>query len=207
MKKLTLIAFAIFGSLCGYSQMIDYPKNQVSVFYSKGQSLYTFLLDTFGGGTHEDGYKADGKESWKYTDFSSVYNVAYLHKFLKPWMSMGVQLGYEETQSKHWINRMSNLKPTDVWTEKDRLPYIIAAIQFDGIRTDWIGMYGKSGIGVRLIFQDKKYESGDTDKAFDCIPYFVEVFGLEVGPKMIRAFGEVGWGAQGFAAFGIRSRF
>lgn len=206
MKRLTLLVLALVGSLCGYSQMIDYPKNQVSAFYSIGQSLYTILNDSFLSGT-PDASKTEGKECKNYTDFSSVYNVAYLHKFLKPWMSMGVQLGYEENQSKRRINRMNHFKPTDNWTEKDRLPYIIAAIQFDWLRYDWIGGYMKSGLGVRLIFRDKKYESGDTDKAFDWVPCFVEVFGLEVGPKMIRAFGEIGLGAQGFASIGIRTRF
>ncbi len=207
MKRLTLLALATFFLAAhGYSQNIEYPKNQVSAFYCKGQSLYTIIDDIFFSGI-PDASKTEGKECWNYTEFSSVYNVAYLHNFRKPWMSIGIQLGYEENQSKRLINRMDHFKPTDHWTEKDRLPYIIAAIQFDWLRYDWIGGYMKSGLGVRLIFRDKKYESGDTDKAFDWVPCFVEVFGLEVGPKMIRAFGEIGLGAQGFAAIGIRSRF
>ena len=210
MKKLTLLVLAILGSLCGYSQMIEYPKNQVSAFFCNGQSLYSFLDDTFGGGTHEDDGKADGKESWKYTDFSNTYNVEYFRRLPKRWLSIGVQAGYEETLSNHWINRKNreqDSKPTDNWTEKDRLPYIMAAIQFDWIRYNWIGGYMKSGVGARLIIKDKKYETGDTDKAFGCVPCFVEVVGLEIGPKIVRAFGEIGLGAQGFASFGIRSRF
>lgn len=207
MKKLTLIAFAILGSLSSYSQMIEYPKNQVSVFYCKGQSLYSFLDDTFGGGCHEDAGKAEGKETWKYTDFTSVYNAEYLRNFIKPWMSMGVQLGYEENQSKHWINRDHGAKLTDKWTEKDRLPYIIAAIQFDWLRSDWVGLYMKTGAGVRLIFRAKKYESGYRDNSLDWVPCFVGISGIEVGPKIVRVFGELGLGAQGFASIGIRTRF
>lgn len=210
MKKLTLLVLAILGSLCGCSQMIEYPKNQVSAFFCNGQSLYSFLDDTFGGGTHEDDGKADGKESWKYTDFSNTYNVEYLRRLHTRWLSIGMQAGYEETKSNHWINRKNkkqDSKPTDNWTEKDKLPYIIVALQFDWIRYDWIGGYMKSGLGARFIFKDKKYETGDTDKAFSCIPCFVEVVGVEFGPKIVRAFGEVGLGAQGFATVGIRSRF
>ena len=207
MKRLALVALVILGSLSGYSQMIEYPKNQISAFYCKGQSLYSFLDDTFGGGCHEDAGKAEGKETWKYTDFSSVYNDEYLRNFIKPWMSMGVQLGYEENQSKHWINRERRAKPTDNWTEKDRLPYIIAAIQFDLLRSDWVGFYMKTGAGVRLIFRAKKYESGYRDNSLDWVPCFVGISGIEVGPKIVRVFGELGLGAQGFATVGIRSRF
>ena len=132
MKKLILIAFAIFGSLCGYSQMIEYPKNQISVFYCDGMSLYSGLLKTWGSGPTNDGKKGDGEKRLKYTYFSGTYNVEYLHNFIKPWMSMGVQLGYEEIRSKHWINRYdSPSQPNDHWTVKEQTPYIIAAMQFD----------------------------------------------------------------------------
>lgn len=208
MKKLTLIAFAIFGSLCGYSQMIEYPKNQISVFYCDGMSLYLGLLNFWGSGPTNDGKKGDGETRLKYTDFSGTYNVEYLRNFIKPWMSMGVQLGYEENRSKHWINRYdSPSQPNDKWTEKERTPYIMAVIQLDLLRHDWIGLYTKAGEGIRFIFTKSKYDTGKTDNWFDWIPCFVGAVGLEVGPKMVRAFGEVGLGAQGFAAFGIRSRF
>ena len=207
MKKLTLIVFAsVLFAAHGQSQNIEYPKHQVSAFYSKGQSLYTILNDIFLSGT-PDASKTEGLECKNYTDFSSVYNVAYLHKFLKPWMSMGVQLGYEENQSKRRINRMNHFKPTDKWTEKDRLPYIIAAIQFDWLRSDWVGLYMKTGAGVRLIFRAKKYESGYRDNSLDWVPCFVGISGIEVGPKIVRVFGELGLGAQGFASIGIRTRF
>ena len=32
MKKLTLLVLALVGSLCGYSQIIEYPKHQISAF-------------------------------------------------------------------------------------------------------------------------------------------------------------------------------
>ena len=80
-------------------------------------------------------------------------------------------------------------------------------MQFDLLRTDWIGLYTKAGEGVRFVFTDKKYESGKTDNSFDCILCFVGATGVEFGPKIIRGFCEVGIGAQGFASFGIRSRF
>ena len=207
MKRLTLLALALVGSLCGYSQMIEYPKHQVSAFYCDGHSLYTWFFDSFGGGTHEDSGKAEGKESWEYTDFSNVYNVEYLQRLHKPWLSIGVLVGYEGTESRHWINREHNFKPSDRWTEKEKMPFVIGVVQFDWIRTDWVGMYGKAGIGARFIFTKAKYDTGKTDNSLDWFPCFVGAVGLEVGPKMVRAFGEVGLGAQGFASIGIRSRF
>ena len=207
MKKLTLIAFAILGSLCGYSQMIDYPKNQVSAFYSKEQSLYTILNEIFLRGI-PFARKTEGKESWEYTDFSGTYNVEYLRNFIKPWMSMGVQLGYEENRSKHWINRYNSpSQPNDHWTVKEQTPYIMAAIRFEYVRCNWVGMYSKVGVGARFIITDSKYDTGKTDDDFDWIPCFVGATGLEVGPKFIRGFCELGIGAQGFGSLGIRSRF
>lgn len=207
MKRLTLLVLALVGSLCGYSQMIDYPKNQVSAFYCNGHSLYTGFFDSFGGGTHEDWGKAEGKESWEYTDFSNVYNVEYLQRLHKPWLSIGVLVGYEGTESRHWINREHNFKPSDRWTEKEKMPFVISVVQFDWIRTDWVGMYGKAGIGARFIFTNSKYDTGKTDNSLDWFPCFVGAVGLEVGPKIIRGFCEAGIGAQGFASIGIRSRF
>ena len=207
MKRLTLLALALVGSLCGYSQMIDYPKNQVSAFYSKEQSLYTILNEIFLRGI-PFARKTEGKESWEYTDFSGTYNVEYLRNFIKPWMSMGVQLGYEENRSKHWINRYNSpSQPNDNWTEKEQMPYILAVIQFDLLRLDWMGIYTKAGVGARLIFTDSKYDTGKTDNSFEWFPCFVGVTGLELGPKFIRGFCELGIGAQGFASIGIRSRF
>ena len=208
MKRLILIAFALVGSLCGYSQMIEYPKHQVSAFYCDGQSLYSALLDFWGGGPSEDGKKDDGKEHLEYTGFSGTYNIEYLQNIIKPWMSMGVQLGYEENSSKHWISRYdSPSQPNDKWTEKERTPYIMAVFQFDLLRHDWIGLYTKAGEGIRFIFTEQNYESGKKDKDFGLVLCFVEVVGLEVGPKNVRVFGEVGLGAQGFASIGIRGRF
>ena len=121
---------------------------------------------------------------------------------------MGVQLGYEENSSKHWISRYdSPSQPNDNWTEKERTPYIMAVIQLDLLRHDWIGLYTKAGEGIRFIFTEQNYKSGKKDKEFGLVLCFVGAVGLEVGPKMIRAFGEIGLGAQGFAAIGIRSRF
>ena len=214
MKKLILIAFAIFGSLCGYSQMIEYPKNQISVFYSEDMSLYSALLEFWGLGIqgllNNDGdeKKGDGEERLKYTDFSGTYNVEYLRNFIKPWMSMGVQLGYEENRSKHWINRYdSPSQPNDHWTVKEQTPYIMAAIRFEYLRCNWVGIYSKVGVGARFIITDSKYDTGKTDDDFDWISCFVGATGIEVGPKFVRFFGELGIGAQGFASIGIRSRF
>ena len=123
MKRLTLITLALVGSLCGYSQMIDYPKHQVSAFYCNGKSLYSGFDEFVGNIEPADGKKGDGTELWDYTYFSGTYNVQYLGKFIKPWMSFGVQLGYEENRSKHWIYRYdSRAQPYDNWTEKDRIP-------------------------------------------------------------------------------------
>ena len=208
MKKLTLVAFAIFGSLCGYSQMIEYPKNQVSAFNCEGKSLYSGLLKFWGSGPTNDGIKGDGEKRSRYTYFSGTYNVEYLHNFIKPWMSMGVQLGYEENHSKHWINRYnSSSQPNDHWTKKRRTHYIIAAMQFDLLRSNWIGFYTKAGVGARFIITDTKYDTGKTDDDFGWIPCFVGATGLEVGPKFIRGFCELGIGAQGFGSLGIRIRF
>ena len=170
MKKLTLVAFAIFGSLCGYSQMIEYPKNQVSAFNCEGKSLYSGLLKFWGSGPTNDGIKGDGEKRSRYTYFSGTYNVEYLHNFIKPWMSMGVQLGYEENHSKHWINRYnSSSQPNDHWTKKRRTRYIIAAMQFDLLRSNWIGFYTKAGVGARFIITDTNYDTGKTDDDFDWI--------------------------------------
>ena len=210
MKKLTLIVFAIFGSLCGYSQMIEYPKNQISVFYCDDHSLYSSCDEFLGNKEPAYGNKGDGTELWDYTNFSGTYNVEYLHNFIKPWMSMGVQLGYEENRSKHWIYWFRNPKVLNLderWTEKDRMPYILCVMQFDLLRSDWVGLYAKVGEGVRLIFTEKKYESGKTAKDFNYIFAVVGATGVEFGPKIVRVFGEVGIGAQGFASVGLRARF
>ena len=90
---------------------------------------------------------------------------------------------------------------------KEQTPYIMAAIRFEYVRCNWVGMYSKVGVGARFIITDSKYDTGKTDDDFDWIPCFVGATGLEVGPKFVRVFGELGIGAQGFAAIGIRSRF
>ena len=209
MKKLTFIGLAIACSLCGYSQNIEYPKNQVSAFYCNGKSLYSGYDKFLGNREPADGYKGDGTEQWDYTNFSGTYNVQYLRKFFQPWMSFGVQIGYEENCSKHWIYRYRSIdeKSSDHWTEKDRMPYILCVMQFDLLRRDWIGLYARAGEGVRLIFTDLKYDIGKTDNNFKYGFCFVGATGLEVGPKVVRIFGEMGLGAQGFASIGIRSRF
>lgn len=208
MKRLTLLVLALVGSLCGYSQMIDYPKNQVSAFYCNGKSLYSGFDEFVGNREPADGKKGDGTELWDYTKFSGTYNIEYLHNFFQPWMSFGVQLGYEENRSKHWIYRYdSRAQPYDKWTEKDRMPYILCVMQFDLLRSNWIGLYTKAGLGVRFIFTEQKYDLWKKDKEFAYIPSIIGATGVEIGPKMVRAFGEIGLGAQGFAAFGIRSRF
>ena len=210
MKKLILIAFALVGSFCGHSQMIEYPKHQVSAFYCDGKSLYSGFDKYLGNREPADGYKGDGTEQWDYINFSGTYNVQYLGKFLKPWMSFGVQMGYEENNSKHWIywyRTPLEPNPDEHWTEKDRMPYILAVIQFDLLRSNWMGIYTKAGAGARLIFTNSKYDTGKTDNSFDWFPCFVGVTGLELGPKNVRVFGEFGLGAQGFASIGIRTRF
>ena len=210
MKKLTFIGLAIACSLCAHSQNIEYPKHQVSAFYCNGKSLYSGFDKIVGNKTPADGYKGDNTELWDYTNFSGTYNAEYLHTFFKPWMSMGVQLGYEENRSKHWIYWYRNPKVLNLderWTEKDRMSYILCVMQFDLLRSDWVGLYAKVGEGVRLIFTEKKYESGKTGKDFNYIFAVVGATGVEFGPKIVRVFGEVGIGAQGFGSLGIRSRF
>ena len=209
MKKLTLIVFAsVLFAAHGQSQNIEYPEHQVSVFYYNGKSLYSGYDKILGNREPADGKKGDGTELWDYTNFSGTYNVQYLGKFFQPWMSFGVQLGYEENRSKHWIYRYdSKAQPYDNWTEKDRMPYILCVMQFDLLRRDWIGLYTKAGVGVRLIFTYSEYKIWKTDNSIDYQPCIVGVTGLEVGPKFIRGFCELGIGAQGFGSLGIRSRF
>ena len=210
MKKLTLIVFAsVLFAAHGQSQNIEYPKHQVSAFYCNGKSLYAGFDKILGNKEPADGLKGDGTELWDYTNFSGTYNIEYLHNFIQPWMSLGVQIGYEENCSKHWIYRYRSIdeKSSDHWTEKDRMPYILCVMQFDLLRRDWIGLYARAGEGVRLIFTDLKYDIGKTDNNFKYGFCFVGATGLEVGPKAVRVFGELGIGAQGFASVGLRARF
>ncbi|MBQ4230123.1 MAG: hypothetical protein II671_01065, partial [Salinivirgaceae bacterium] len=60
MKRLTLLALALVGSLCGYSQMIEYPEHQVSAFYCNGKSLYSGYDKILGNREPADGKKGDG---------------------------------------------------------------------------------------------------------------------------------------------------
>ena len=206
MEKLTLIAFALtIIALRGYSQNIEYPKHQVSAFYCYDKSLYSSYDKNFG--VWENRMEGDDKD-WNYTYFSGTYNVQYLSNFINPLMSMGVQVGYEETCSKHWQNLFrTTTESVEHWTEKDRMPYILCVMQLDLLRRNWIGFYTKAGMGMRFVFTEQKYESGNTDNIFKWIPCLVGAAGIEVGPQIVRVFGELGLGAQGLASFGIRGRF
>ena len=210
MKKLILIVFVLaIIALRGHSQNIEYPKHQVSAFYCYDKSLYSSYDKNIG--VWQMRYVGD-KKLWNYTYFSGTYNVQYLSKFIKPWMSMGVQLGYEETCSKHLgINKyhlMLKSRPEEHWTAKDRMPYILCVMQFDLLRSNWVGLYTKAGMGVRFIFTNAKYEeSGMTENIYKCNPCFVGAAGIEVGSIIMRVFGELGLGAQGVASAGLRVRF
>ena len=80
--------------------------------------------------------------------------------------------------------------------------------QLNWVRSNWIGVYNKFGVGGRLIFLQRDYKKIErTDYVYEIEPCGDAIIGFEIGPTASRLFTEIGFGAQGFVAAGIRGRF
>ena len=194
-------------SLSAFSQSkIEYPQNQISMFYGGKMSTYGNAMRTTNLGNGDS--KDDGKERMEYKSHSGVYSIEYLHYMCGPF-ELGAQLGFEQICSERWINRDGSPHTLfDSWDERNRTTYIMGVAQLNWVRSNWIGVYNKFGVGGRLIFLKRDYKKIErTDSDCEIEPCGDAIFGFEIGPTASRLFTEIGFGAQGFVAAGIRCRF
>lgn len=194
-------------SLSAFSQSkIEYPQNQISMFYGGKMSTYGNAMRTTNLGNGDS--KDDGKERMEYKSHSGVYSIEYLHYICGPF-ELGAQLGFEQICSERWINRDGSPHTLfDSWNERNRTTYIMGVAQLNWVRSNWIGVYNKFGVGGRLIFLKRDYKNIErTDYVYEIEPCGDAIIGFEIGPTASRLFTETGFGAQGFVAAGIRCRF
>ena len=198
MKKLILIAFAIFGSLCGYSQMIEYPKNQISAFHSA--ISFFFLLDM---PNDVPTYHGLNNYHEKIRHYSGIYNVQYM-RTIKSRFEIGLAANYER------IDRLTNYAyPKISYISKDRFYRVLCVGQINFINKEYARAYAKGGAGVGFFCRYNCLSISDGtffDETF-IIPCIEGLAGIEYGPGLLRPFVEVGFGAQGIVSFGLRTRF
>ncbi|MBR6082842.1 MAG: hypothetical protein IKP62_07955 [Salinivirgaceae bacterium] len=204
MKRLTLLALALVGSLCGQSQNIEYPKNQISAFYSS--ISFFFLLDMPNDVPEKtDSGKAIYKNDYheKIRHYSGIYNVQYMRS-ITPKLELGLAANYER------IDRLTNYeKPRISGTQKDRFYRVLCVGQFNIINKEYVRAYAKGGAGVGFFCRYNFHLNSDgtfSDETF-IIPCIEGLTGIEYGPELLRPFIEVGFGAQGIVTFGLRTRF
>ena len=176
------------------------------MFYGGKMSTYGNAMRTTNLGNGDS--KDDGKERMEYKSHSGVYSIEYLHYMCGPF-ELGAQLGFEQICSERWINRDGSPHTLfDSWDERNRTTYIMGVAQLNWVRSNWIGVYNKFGVGGRLIFLKRDYKNIErTDSDCEIEPCGDAIFGFEIGPTASRLFTEIGFGAQGFVAAGIRCRF
>ena len=202
MKRLTLLALALVGSLCGYSQMIEYPKNQISAFYSAVS--FFFILDepndvaiNHGGHIEKNDYHE------KIRHYSGIYNVQYM-RAIKSKLEIGLAANYER------IDRLTNYEKLKIsCISKDRFYRVLCVAQYNFLNKEYARAYAKGGAGVGFFnrYDFRHNSDGTFDDDTFIIPCIEGLAGIEYGPKFLRPFVEVGFGAQGIVSFGLRTRF
>lgn len=186
MKRLTLLALALVGSLCGHSQdEPNYPKNQVAIIY--GAPSPYIILTLF-----------NNPEGGFFSYYSGIFSVQYMRTINKKF-ELGVLANHERwgENDTYWPNN-------ELWR-------LLGVMQFNFLKKEKMRLYAKWGLGVSY-FRCPDYISrgGSLDgygSDYWVLPCLDGKVGVELGSGFLHPFTEVGFGAQGFASIGIRSRF
>lgn len=203
MKKLTLIVLALaIIALRGYSQeQVNYPKNQISVSYGS-VSFISFLemLPNDEATKNRGGYIEKNDYHKKTRRYRGIYNVQYM-RAIKPKLEIGLAANYER------IDRLFNYEnPKKISRIKtDRIYRVLCVGQFNIINKEYARAYAKGGVGV--LYEFLHYPDGTLDDETSILPCIEGLAGIEYGPRLLRPFIEVGYGAQGIVTFGLRTRF
>jgi hypothetical protein len=186
MKRLTLLVLALVGSLCGHSQDEPcYPKNQIAIAYG-APSPYIILtwLNNLEGGF--------------FSYYSGIFSVQYMRTINKK-VELGVLINHERwgENNTYWPN-------DEIWR-------LLSVMQFNCFNKEKIRLYAKWGLGVSY-FRCPDYipRGGSLDgygSDYWVLPCLDGKVGVELGSGFLRLFSEDGFGAQGIASIGIRSRF
>ena len=188
MKRLTLLVFALtIIALRGYSQeQFNYPKNQVAVSYGAASPYVLLLLF----------YHLPEGDFFSY--YSGIFSVQYMRTINKK-VELGVLINHERwgENNTYWPN--------------DELWRFLSVMQFNCFNKEKIRLYAKWGLGVSYFRCPDYIPRGGSLDGFGSdywvLPCLDGKFGAELGPSFLRLFSEVGFGAQGIASIGIRSRF
>ena len=143
MKRLTLLVLALaIIALRGYSQeQVNYPKNQISAFYS-AVSFYFILDEPNDVAIDHGGYIEKNDYHEKIRHYSGIYNVQYM-RTIKPKLEIGLAANYER------IDRLINYEnPKTSCTPTDRFYRVLCVAQYNFLNKEYARAYAKGGAGV-----------------------------------------------------------
>ncbi len=80
---------------------------------------------------------------------------------------------------------------------------LMPAVKYKWVNTSVVGLYSKLGVGITYGHLSSDGDSND-GVVFN---YQVTPIGFEIGNTRVRAFSELGWGAQGIIQVGARYNF
>ncbi len=201
-----ILAIVILSFACVYYVVAQNEsaetKNQISVIYGDNKTPYRWFL------TWEP---LSGAGESKGTGYELLYSdgricIQYL-RTLTPKIEAGLHFKYEEFGVYSY-----DRDPGDGEINKRNETYksycFTAIGQLNFLKQEYVRIYNKSGVGVSPVFITRNYLDGNI-KETDCEVRLsiISVLGMEVGPKYVKLFGELGIGAQGKASVGLRSRF
>ena len=87
---------------------------------------------------------------------------------------------------------------------------VMPSVKFNWLRKPYLGLYSKVAAGVTFRSQKDDFTSNqheDNSRNSVLFNFQLTGFGIEAGPKNVRAFAEFGVGEQGVALAGIRFKF
>ena len=222
MRKLIFLAAAalMFNAMNLQAQEAGYPKHELGVTVGVGAN--TEIIGVFGDLTKvivsatvvaliTDG-SADSSYSYDDKHYLPTISAEYYYH-PREWLGLGGFVSMNGSNQDMYVNwkddeGVQHKEKTGV--ARRRNISIIPTVKFDWLRSQYVGMYSKVGVGVSLLCESQKDHIEDGTQYSDVTPlpnYQLSLLGLEAGSPRFRAYIELGTGEQGILLAGLKYRF
>ena len=198
MKKFLILMAVAMMTVMGAKAQNGYADTRHEIGIGIGWMSTSQWLDAF-----EDVGFALAGTSFKDEKYIGPFSGEYFYR-AKEWLGVGgiVALGMK-TQDVY-LGSSKNGDLTNLYIT------LMPAVKLDWLRKEKFGMYSKIGVGGTMRAEEIDYGNNSgidySDTSFH-LNWQLSLLGMEVGSPRIRVFGELGFGEQGIALFGVRTKF
>jgi len=196
--KMMMAAILLCGTMCAQAQDYYETKHEIGVSIGWGATsqILNSMVDFTSTGITGGAVTYDNESNFPAISLEYFYHVS-------PLIGVGGFIGYSGRTEDILVGGSKG-------GEAKRHTFsLVPTVKFDWLRKKSFGMYSKLGVGVSMMSDKQKNNSGSelSSESTYHMNFQASLVGMEFGSEYFRGFAELGFGQQGILLAGVKYKF